>query len=208
MLINIYGRICRLFTQINNNKLCPALPKMTLLLIFLQVWNSFSSFSSVTMKKNKVVSKSSLMVGIPNLESICYMSSVLQVLANIKSYHEVILIIPTESSFDSDKILALQLMLTALLNQVGEDEISLCMSNFCKIWKKNINDEGDCAEFLMEILSSLEDYLKNTVLEESFERLVYSTGEAGGKESFIYLNPGGQDTKLEQVITRFSSALS
>ena len=89
---------------------------MTLLLIFLQVWNSFSSFSSVTMKKNKVVSKSSLMVGIPNLESICYMSSVLQVLANIKSYHEVILIIPTESSFDSDKILALQLMLTALLN--------------------------------------------------------------------------------------------
>ena len=55
-------------------------------------------------------------VGIPNLESICYMSSVLQVLANIKSYHEVILIIPTESSLDSDKILALQLMLTALFN--------------------------------------------------------------------------------------------
>ena len=44
----------------------------------------------------------------------------------------------------------------------------------------------------MEILSSLEDYLKNTVLEETFERLVYSTGEAwGGEESVIYLNPGG-----------------
>ena len=63
-----------------------------------------------------VPKKNSLTVGIPNLESICYMSSVLQVLANIKSYHEVILIIPTESSLDSDKILALQLMLTALFN--------------------------------------------------------------------------------------------
>ena len=31
---------------------------------------------------------------------------------------------PTESSFDSHKILALQLMLTDLLNQVREDEIS------------------------------------------------------------------------------------
>ena len=118
----------------------------------------------------------------------------------MKSYHDLILAIPTESSFASDKILALQLMLTALLNQVGEDEISQCMSNFCKIWKKNINKESDCAEFLMDIISSLEDYLKNTVLEETFERLVYSTGEAGGKESFIYLNPSRQDTKLEQEI--------
>ena len=118
----------------------------------------------------------------------------------MKSYHDLILAIPTESSFASDKILALQLMLTALLNQVGEDEISQCMSNFCKVWKKNINDEGDCAEFLMKILSSLEDYLKNTVLEETFERLVYSTGEAGEKESFKYLNPSRQDTKLEQEI--------
>ena len=39
----------------------------------------------------------------------------------------------------------------------------------------------------MEILSSLEDYL-NTVLKETFKRLVYSTGEGGGKESLIYLN--------------------
>ena len=110
-----------------------------------------ASTSGTVSKKNKVVSKLSLMVGIPIPESICFMSSVLQVLANVKSYCDVILAIPTESSFDSDKILALQLMLTALLNQVGEDEISLCMRNFCKIWKKNINDEGDCAEFLMEI---------------------------------------------------------
>ena len=51
------------------------------------------------------------------------------------------------------------------------------------------------------ILSLLEDYLKKTNLEETFERLLYSTGEAGGKESFIYLNPGGQDTKLEQEIS-------
>ena len=151
-------------------------------------------------KKTKVLSKLSLTVGIPNPENICYMSSVLQILANVKSYRDVILSIPTESSFDSDKILALQLMLTALLNQVGEDEISQCMSNFCKVWKKNIDDEGDSAEFLMEVLSSLEDYLKNTNLEETCDRLLYSTGEAGGKESFIYLNPGGQDTKLEQEI--------
>ena len=40
----------------------------------------------------------------------------------------------------------------------------------------------------MEISSSLEDYLKNTVLKETFKRLVYSTGEGGGKESLIYLN--------------------
>ena len=151
-------------------------------------------------KKTKVLSKLSLTVGIPNPENICYMSSVLQILANVKSYRDVILSIPTESSFDSDKILALQLMLTALLNQVGEDEISQCMSNFCKVWKKNIDDEGDSAEFLMEVLSSLEDYLKNTNLEETCDRLLYSTGEAGGKESFIYLNSGGQDTKLEQEI--------
>ena len=58
----------------------------------------------------------------------------------------------------------------------------------------------------MKILSSLEDYLKNTVLKETFERLVYSTGEAGGKESFIYLNPGGQDTKLEQEIRGISKS--
>ena len=151
-------------------------------------------------KKTKVLSKLSLTVGIPNPENICYMSSVLQILANVKSYRDVILSIPTESSFDSDKILALQLMLTALLNQVGEDEISQCMSNFCKVWKKNIDDEGDSAEFLMEVLSSLEDYLKNTNLEETCDKLLYSTGEAGGKESFICLNPGGQDTKLEQEI--------
>ena len=159
-----------------------------------------ASTSGTVLKKNKVVNKISLTVGIPNPESICFMSSVLQVLANVKSYCDLILAIPTESSFDSDKILALQLMLTALLNQVGEDEISQCMSNFCKIWKKNINKESDCAEFLMDIISSLEDYLKNTVLEETFERLVYSTGEAGEKESFKYLNPGRQDTKLEQEI--------
>ena len=84
-------------------------------------------------KKTKVLSKLSLTDGIPNPENICYMSSVLQILANVKSYRDVILSIPTESSFDSDKILALQLMLTALLNQVGEDEISQCMSNFCKV---------------------------------------------------------------------------
>ena len=147
-------------------------------------------------KKTKVLSKLSLTVGIPNPENICYMSSVLQILANVKSYRDVILSIPTESSFDSDKILALQLMLTALLNQVGEDEISQCMSNFCKVWKKNIDDEGDSAEFLMEVLSSLEDYLKNTNLKETFDRLLYSTGEAGGKESFIYLNPGGQENQI------------
>ena len=148
-----------------------------------------ASTSGTVSKKNKVVSKLSLMVGIPNPESICFMSSVLQVLANVKSYCYVSLAIPTESSFDSDKILALQLMLTALLNQVGEDEKSLCMSNFCKIWKKNINHEGVCAEFLMEILSTLEDYLKNTVLKESFERLVYSTGEAGGRSLLYTLTP-------------------
>ena len=74
--------------------------------------------------KNKVVSKISLTVGIPNPESICFMSSVLQVLANVKSYRDVNLATPTESSFDSHKILALQLMLTDLLNQVREDEIS------------------------------------------------------------------------------------
>ena len=146
-------------------------------------------------KKTKVLSKLSLTVGIPNPENICYMSSVLQILANVKSYRDVILSIPTESSFDSDKILALQLMLTALLNQVGEDEISQCMSNFCKVWKKNIDDEGDSAEFLMEVLSSLEDYLKNTNLEETCDRLLYSTGE---KESFIYHNPGGRKSDLTQ----------
>ena len=59
----------------------------------------------------------------------------------------------------------------------------------------------------MKILSSLEDYLKNTVLKETFERLVYSTGEAGEKEFFIYLNPGGQDTKLEQEIRGISKSL-
>ena len=79
----------------------------------------------------------SLMVGIPNPENICFMSSILQILANIKSYRDIILSIPTE-------ILALQLMLTALLDQVGEEEISQCMSNFCKEWKKNMDDEGDC----------------------------------------------------------------
>ena len=157
-------------------------------------------------KKTKVLSKLSLTVGIPNPENICYMSSVLQILANVKSYRDVILSIPTESSFNSDKILALQLMLTALLNQVREDEISQCMSNFCKVWKKNIDDEGDSAEFLMEVLSSLEDYLKNTNLEETCDRLLYSTGEAGGKESFICLNPGGQDTKLEQEISSLQEA--
>ena len=52
----------------------------------------------------------------------------------------------------------------------------------------------------MEVLSSREDYLKNTNLEETCDRLLYSTGEAGGKKSFICLNPGGQDTKLEQEI--------
>ena len=136
----------------------------------------------------------SLMVGIHNPENICFMSSILQILANIKSYRDIILSIPTE-------ILALQLMLTALLDQVGEEEISQCMSNFCKVWKKNIDDEGDCAEFLMEILSSLVDYPNKTNLKETFKRLLYSTGEAGRKESFIYLNPGRQDTKLEQEIS-------
>ena len=72
-------------------------------------------------KKNKILSKLSLTVGIPNPENICYMSSILQILANIKSYRDMILSIPTESSYDSHKILALQLMLTALLDQVGED---------------------------------------------------------------------------------------
>ena len=66
-------------------------------------------------------------------------------------------------------------------------EISQCMCNFCKVWKKNINNKSDCAEFFMEILSSLEDYLKNTVLEETFERLVYSTGEAWGGGGVCYI---------------------
>ena len=43
----------------------------------------------------KVVNKISLTVGIPNPESICFMSSVLQVLANVKSYCDLILAIPT-----------------------------------------------------------------------------------------------------------------
>ena len=119
----------------------------------------------VLKKNNKVLSKFSLKVGIHNPENICYMSSFIQVLGNIKSYCDMILAILTESSIDSDKILALQLMLTALLNQVREEEISKCMSNFCKVWKKNINNEGDCAEFLMEILSSLENYLKKTIFK-------------------------------------------
>ena len=80
-------------------------------------------------------------------------------------------------------------MLTALLNQVREDEISQCMSNFCKVWKKNIDDEGDSAEFLMEVLSLLEDYLKNTNLKETCERLLYSTGEAGGRSLLYTLTP-------------------
>ena len=66
--------------------------------------------TSGTVLINKVVNKISLTVGIPNPESICFISSVLQVLANVKSYCDLILAIPTESSFDSDKILALQLM--------------------------------------------------------------------------------------------------
>ena len=37
-------------------------------------------------KKTKVLSKLSLTVGIPNPENICYMSSDLQILANVKSY--------------------------------------------------------------------------------------------------------------------------
>ena len=56
------------------------------------------------------------------------------------------------------------------------------------------------------ILSLLEDYLKKTNLEETFERLLYSTGEAGGKEYFMYLNPSGQDTKLEQEISSLQEA--
>ena len=112
-----------------------------------------ASRSGIVLKKNKILSKFSLKVGIHNPENICYMSSVIQVLANIKSYCDMILAILTESSINSDKILALQLMLTALLNEVREQEISKCMSNFCKVWKKNINNEGDCAEFLMELLS-------------------------------------------------------
>ena len=91
-------------------------------------------------------------------------------------------------------------MLTALLNQVGEVELSQCMINFCKVWEKNIDDEGDSAEFLMEVLSLLEDYLQNTNLEETCAKLLYSTDEAGGKESVIYLNPGGKNTKIEQEI--------
>ena len=58
------------------------------------------------------------------------------------------------------------------------------------------------------ILSLLEDYLKKTNLEETFERLLYSTGEAGGKEYFMYLNPSGQDTKLEQEISSIFKKLA
>ena len=62
--------------------------------------NPEASTSGTVLKKNKVVSKFSLTVGIPNPESICFLSSVQQVLANVKSYCDLILAIPTESSFN------------------------------------------------------------------------------------------------------------
>jgi len=61
---------------------------------------------------------------------------------------------------------------------------------------------GGAAEKLIQ--EEFSSFTRNKML---LFRLVYCTGEAGGKESFIYLNPGGQDTKLEQVITRFSAVL-
>ena len=56
-----------------------------------------------------------------------------QLLTNILSYLDLNISLPTDSAIDEDKHVVSQQIMKAILEQVGEDKVARCMTDFYKV---------------------------------------------------------------------------
>ena len=72
-----------------------------------------------------------------------------QLLTNILSYRDLIISLPTDFAIDEDKHVVSEQIMKAILEKVGEDKVTRSMTDFYKVWQKNVSEEADSSEFLL-----------------------------------------------------------
>ena len=131
-------------------------------------------------------------VGIINLELNCYMSSVIQILKNIKSFSEKIL----NTNIDDNILSSFKKLINSLYySKYNSVDISEFKTNFSKVYQ---NFEGrksnDSTFFLIYLFSYLQKILPKT------KEKVTDISE------FSFLNLNGKETsELKKFITKFES---
>jgi len=115
--------------------------------------------------------------GCVNLNSNCYLSCVVQVLANCPALLDVVLRLPTECVTPGpNKAVELQRLVASLLPGVHPTNNNNQITTFCQVWRKDPNKNGDVAENYMEVANFLTNMTVNTSLENVTKRTLYSVG--------------------------------
>jgi len=152
--------------------------------------------------KSKMIMYKKVRKGLYNLHNTCYISCALQVLASDPDLLEMILRLPSDAGNpgQKNKLLAVQLALLHTIKgaKATKRASKSVMENFCQAFDVNAEVPGDAGEYLLTLISFIQQAAKGTILEPEIERYFCGSGGKVNQGVAVYGGGGSLQQELEK----------